>query len=244
VSLIDLQRAALALCVSTEAPAEALATLGDERIWRLYRDLVRDRLRAEVGLSLKRTKAAAGEAFELAFEHYLAYEPPRTRFFHGIAESFAASAVPFFRGRGDVLPHVADLARYEAALWSVADLPDPDGEPVLELAFDLRPVFTPALRLLEVEHAVHRKPLDGAYERGRFPLCVYRRAQDKKARTLVLNATSHDLVQRLLAGAPSVSDAVRELAQARQIVVDEKFVDGLCTVLADFLDRGILLGSR
>jgi hypothetical protein len=242
VSLIDLQRAAVALCVSKEPPPEALAALGDARIWSLYRELIRERLKEEIAFALRRTHAAAGEAFERAFEHYLEHAPPRTRYFHGLAESFAASAVPFLRSRPDVPPHLPDLAAYEAALYSVANLPDPDGPPVSELAFDGRPVFAPALRLLEVGHAVHRPKDDGACESGRFFLCIHRRAHESKAQTLVLNATSHDLVQRCLGGAATLSDAVRDHAQARRITVDERFLDGLCTVLADLVERGILLG--
>jgi hypothetical protein len=245
MSLIDLQRDAVELCCGPEPTPAQLATLGDERIWRLYRELIRKRLRGELKLALRRTHAAAGEAaFERAFEHHLRRDPPRTRFFHAVVAEFARSAAPFFREDPALAPYLGDLCEYEAALWAVADLPDASAEPLAEFAFDKRPVLAPALRLLALRHAVFEPRADGGYRQGEFYLCIHRRPEDKRARPWTLNAVTFALMQRFATGAPTVSEAVQQVAAERAIALDSKFVDGLCTVLADFIDRGIILGAR
>jgi hypothetical protein len=75
-------------------------------------------------------------------------------------------------------------------------------------------------------------------------LCVYRRPEDKAARTFVLNPTLHALMVALEPGELTLTQAVQRVAQARKLRVDQPFIDGLCTVLADFSERGLLLGSK
>lgn len=246
MSLIDLQRRAVELCCAQKAGSEQLRALGDERIWRLYRELIRNRLRGELKIALERTYAAAGaDAFERAFEHHMQSDPPRTRFFHAVVSDFVRSAAPFFRSEASLPSHLGDLAEYEGALWAVSDLPDVVVGPVSEFAFDKRAVLSPALRLLALQHAVHRQADEsGAYERGEVYLCLHRRPDEKKARTWELNAVSFDLMRRLQGDAKAVSDAVQQVAAARSIPVDQKFLDALCTVLANFIDRGVILGAR
>jgi hypothetical protein len=246
MALIDLQRSVVELCLCSEPDAERLAELGDARVWRLYRELIRTRLLRELRFAFKRTFAAVGkDAFERAFEHHLRTEPPRTRFFHALAAGFAASAEPFFRADASLPAHVADLLVYEAALRAVADLPDLPGGVLGEFAFDKVPVLSPALRLLELGHAVHRKALaPGAYAKETSYLCVHRAADELKSRTWTLNAVTYDLMRRLQGGDQPVSDAIAALAKQREIAIDQKFIDGLCSVLADFIDKGVILGGR
>jgi len=245
MSLIDLQREAVELCCGPEPSPEQLAALGDERIWRLYRELIRNRLRGELKIALPRTLAAAGEgAFERAFEHHMRSDPPRTRFFHALVAAFVRSAAPIFRADSALPPYLGDLCVYEAALWEVSDLPDHGAEPASEFSFDKRPVLSPALRLLALRHAVHEQPTEGGYRQGEFYLCVHRRPDDRRAQPWSLNAVTFALMQRFATGAPTVSEAVQQVAAERAIALDSKFVDGLCTVLADFIDRGIILGAR
>jgi len=258
--LAELERAATALCMGP-APSEAqLAPFGDPRIWGLYREMVQNRLRSELKVALRRSCEALGEAWlERVFARWLTDEPPRSRPFHGIVEDFARFAIGFVREVSDdaQLPAwSADLITYEAALWAVSDMDDraPD---VQELSFDAVPCFTPARRLVVLQHAVHDAPeADGSFKAGEVCVCVYRRAEDKAARTFVLNPTLRALMQALDAGEASSRDAadcvaamtltqaVQRVAAERKLRVDEKFIDGLCTVLADFSERGLLLGSK
>jgi len=92
---------------------------------------------------------------------------------------------------------------------------------------------------------VHEAALsDGSYKKQSVHLCVYRRADDKSARTFVLNATLHGLMVALESGELTLTQAVQRVATERKLRVDETFIDGLCTVLADFTERGLLLGSK
>jgi hypothetical protein len=245
MALIDLQRAVVEVCFAAEPPKEQLAELGNERIFGIYRDAVRSRLRGELEVAFERTFAAAGaDAVERAFSRFLSSDPPRTRFFHAVAGSFATSAVPFFASEPDLPPYVADLCAYEAALWAVSDLPDRVLGPVVELSFDKQPVLSPALRLLVLRHAVHAAPTDAGYAGGEHYLCVHRPPDEKRGKPWTLNAVTFDLMQRFVEGGDTVAQAVQQVAVQRGFAVDEKFLDGLCTVLADFIDRGVILGGR
>ena len=71
--LIDVERRVVRTCFSPEADTEDLRALGDERIWSIYRDMVRARLLGECKQALPRTlKAAGAESFERAFVAHLA----------------------------------------------------------------------------------------------------------------------------------------------------------------------------
>ncbi len=240
-----IEQAAVDLCLAPERPQARLQQLGDARIWSLYREMVRNRLRGELKIALKRAHQDAGEpAFERAFVHHLAEAPPRSRFFHGIVGDFARSAAPFLREQTDVPAHVGDLLEYEAAVWAVGDLDDRAPATELEeFSFEGRPVLSHATRLLQLQYAVHRKR-EGAspYERGEVRLCVHRRPEDRRARTWTLNPITYDLLRCFEAGEATVTEAVQRTATARKVAIDQPFLDGLCTVLADFIERGVILG--
>jgi hypothetical protein len=245
MALIDLQRRAVEVCFGPEPQPEQLAALGDARVWRIYREAVRKRLRSELHFALKRTRAATGEAaFEAAYAAFLAGAPPRTRFFHAVVAAFAEHAAPRFAADASVPAYAADLCAYEAALWTVSDLPDLDAAAPAEFAFDREPVLAPALRLIALRHPVHEAPVEGAYAAREVWLCVHRRPEEKKARTWTCNAVAFELLQRFTRGGETVAQAVQQVAARRAIAVDQAFVDGLCTVLADFIDRGVILGGR
>jgi hypothetical protein len=246
VALIDLQRSVVELCCDRDPRADIAAELGDARIWGLYREMVRNRLYKELKTALKGAHAAAGEAvFATAFDAHLAQSPPRTRFFYGLVGEFARTAGPIFRADQAVPSFAADLLAYEAAVWEVGDLDDRLGFAVVELDFESEVVLAPAHRLLHVGHAVHDAPQgEDTYEVRDTYLCVYRPAEEKKARTWSLNAVTYELMCRWSAGGHSVTSAVRDVATARGIAVDETFIEGLCTVLSDFLERGIVLGCK
>jgi hypothetical protein len=246
MSLVDLQRAAVELCCGPEPSSERLAALGDERIWRLYRELIRKRLLGELRIALPRTHEAAGsETFARAFDHHMQSDSPRTRFFHAVVGAFADSAAPLFRADPALPPQLGDLCAYEAALWTVSDLDDRVPPNVAEFAFDRPPLLAPALRLLALRFAVHAPPAPSGYEPSEFYLCIHRRPEEKQAKTWTLNALTFALMRRFESEPLlRVDEAVQRIAAERGIAVDEAFLDRLCTVLADFIERGILLGSR
>ena len=83
---------------------------------------------------------------------------------------------------------------------------------------------------------------EGGYPAGEIYLCVHRKPDEKKARTWKLNGVTHDLMLRFRDSEDSVTQAVQRVATAREVAVDEAFIEGLCTVLADFIERGVILG--
>jgi hypothetical protein len=246
MSLWQLQRAVLELGFGPEPSAADYAALGDARVWAIYRELIRKRLRGELEYALPRTRAAAGDGnFELAFEHFLRSEPPRTRYFHAVVGSFAASAIPWLRASSHVPAHAADLCEYEAALWTVADLAErPDPPAPGEFEFERVPVMSNTLRLLHLRCPVHTEAAGDELDRpGDFYLCVYRRRDAARASHFVLNEMGFALMERFIRGTETVSETIRQLASERDVVVDAAFLDGLCSMLADFLERGIILGG-
>jgi hypothetical protein len=249
VSLLELERAATALCMGGAPSQPELAALGDPRIWALYREMVQNRLRGELKIALRKSCDALSEpGLSRVFEAWLQQAPPRSRPFHGIVEDFACFAANFVRADTALPAWTADLITYEAALWAVGDMDDRLTAPVQDLAFDAPPCFTPARRLIALEHAVHEgdgpKNRSNSYEKADVRLCVYRRPEDKAARTFVLNPTLYALMVALEPGELTLTQAVQRVAQARKLRVDQPFIDGLCTVLADFSERGLLLGSK
>lgn len=247
MSLVDLQRDVLRVCTEADTPREPLARLGDERIWGIYRGMVRRRLLGELKHAYKRSHAAAGDALFLdAFAHYMATDPPRARYFHAVPGTFERSAVAFFGSAEGAPAFLPDLVRFEAARWAVSDVDDRISEPdaVGELSFDGRPVLNPALRLLALDYAVHRKAEEGRYEQGRYYVALHRGGDDQPVRVWNLNRVGHALLVELQREPRSMTEAVQALATRLKIAVDDSFLEGLCTTLADFSERRILLGSR
>ena len=244
-AVVDIERAVVRVCFGVEPASEDLRLLGDERVWRIYREMVRKRLWEECRLGLRRTAEAAGAAFDRVFVAHLAEEPPRTRFFREIVPGFARSAESRFRADASLPAYLADLCAWEAALWEVGDLSDRTDAAPVEFAFDRVPVLSPTARLLHLRHAVHETPATGGgYAARDAYLCVHRRADDDRASTWTLAPVTHALLARFERGADTVTAAIQNVAAERGIAVDPGFIDGLCTVLADFLDRGVILGSR
>jgi len=246
VSLLEQQRVATALCMGSEPSEAQLAALGDTRIWALYREMVRNRLRSELKIALRRSYDALGEqGFGRAFDAWLEQAPPRSRPFHGIVDDFARFAIDFVPAEPGLVAWAADLLAYEAALWAVSDMDDRVKGPLQDLSFDAPPCFAPARKLVSLQHAVHEPALDdGSYKKADTHVCVYRSAEDKASRTFVLNPTLHAIMLALDAGELTLTQAVQRVATERKLRVDATFIDGLCTVLADFSERGLLLGSK
>lgn len=250
--LASLQRDVLRLCTETVPPEDAMSRLGDRRVWSVYRGMVRRRLLGELKTAYKRTAAALGEThFVAAFDHFMQGDPPQERFFYRVPAAFEPSASAFVSEllrRDPSVPRFAeDLLHYEAARWLVSDLDDrvTDADQVGELNFDGVPVASPALRLLRLGHAVHRKPdAEGGYPEGAFFVAVHRAADDEPVRAWTLSRVTFALLQCVSDGRPSLTAAVQEVAQAQGVAVDEAFLEALCETLATFHERRVLLGSR
>jgi hypothetical protein len=241
VALIDTQRAVLALCFRAQPPAEALHALGGGPQWLVYRELVRERLLRELKVALPRTAALCTPAvLDETFVWQLEHAPPRTRYFREVVRAFVEAALARWAEDPGLPPACRDMARYELALWDVSDLDArPDGA-LQEFAFDRVPVVSGALALLEVGHAVHLPECSP----GTHYLCVHRQHDGERPRTFRLTRPTYELLRELCAGERSVSESVRQLAAAGGARIDAAYLDALCATLAQFIEVGIVLGSR
>jgi hypothetical protein len=246
MALVDVERAVLSVCFEAEPPEAALRSLGEPERWLLYRELTRERLLREIQFALPRTCAALGDALlQRAFVAHLDRDPPRTRFFRDIVLAFATSARQSLEGEACLPSHLFDLLRYEATLWEVNDLEPAAPGGVEEFSFDKVPVLTPALRLLEVDHAVHMlSDAPGSCGPGRFWLCVQLDPEDAHSRTWSFNRTSFELLAEFRRGERSAADGVQHVASALGRRVTPQFVDHLCESLAQWIEVGIVVGSR
>lgn len=242
MGLIDLQREILSLCFDAAPPKDTPAKLGDREIWLTYREMVRDRLWRELKLALPRTFTMVGEeAFLAAFEHHLHHAPPRTRYFWEIVGEFVASALPLWAAQPGVAPASCDMARYELARWEVRELEAGSDASLQELSFDRVAVVSRALRLLSVSHCVH---LEDATRSEAHYLCVHRAGDAERPKVWSLKRTTYQLLEALVREDSTVSDAVKHVAQASGARIDAAYLDALCETLAQFVEVGIILGTR
>lgn len=240
--LEQLQREVLDTCFKRSPSDADFERLGHAERWRVYRDMVRARLRRVNEAALPRTRSALGdEGFGELFTRWLDEAPPRTRYFREVPMDFLGHALAHLRD--EERPWLADLARYELATWRVKQLDDRDAPATVDLSFDRAPVLTPALELLDVGWSVHRPRKAHDYSEGKFHLVIYR-SRDHRAVTMELNALARDLVADWRSGDETLTERVHRVAQRRNTAIDEGFIESLGTMLADFLERGILLGSR
>lgn len=246
MTLVDTQRSFLEVCFRREPPPEALANLGgEEHRWLLYRHMVRTRMRNMLASALKRTAAALGdEAWGRWYDRWLDEAPPRTRYVREITAEFVEFALPLWRGDPSVPPWVGELATVEATRWELGylDVPMPTAD---EVAFEKIPVVSPLVRLLHVDHAVHRRRAedDAPPERAPTHLCVYRRADDRTG-VWALDDFAAALLEAFTRGDQDITTCVKNVATAQAIPVDEALVQRLGTLLAEFVQRSILLGTK
>jgi len=111
---------------------------------------------------------------------------------------------------------------------------------VSNTSFALPPVTTPALRRLRVQHRVDLRGTPPRMEPAN--LAVYRRLDDKPA-TWVLNDIAAALLDAFVDGQGSLAERVQAVTRARDVAIDATFLERLSALLADFLERGVLLGS-
>ncbi len=226
-----------------ESPSQAdLNALGSQDRWETYRRMVRTRLVEVIHIALARTLAAVGkETLSSHIATWLAERGPRTRYFREVPIEFAAFVLPALERHE--LPWVADLARYEIACWSAKHGPA-DHPPVTAFSFDRPPVVNPVLTVLRLSYPVHEAPTPVAgYMPQDTPLCVYR-DPSHAAVTWTLNPVAADLVEAWAPGLQPVAESVKAVAAARGTIIDAHFIEKLSEMIADFIDRGVLLGSR
>lgn len=240
--LVDRAKAMQRVCFGPEPSEADLELLGSRERWLVYRDLVRNRLNHVIGVALARTKSAIGkEAFGRAVDEWLAAGGPKTRYLRYVPSELAEFAIPIWQQTE--APWVADLAGYEISSWAVRHGPR-NPTPPAEFAFDRKPVLATAVKVLRLAYPVQNKPrADTGYEPEPTILCLYR---DKyhKAIPRKLNPMAADLLEAWQRADQTVADSVQRIAAAHDAEIGPDFVEKLSTLVADFIERGIILGGR
>lgn len=243
-ALAERQRAIARVCFAREASDGDLEALGARDRWLLYRNMVRDRLRGMIEIGIPRSIGTMGEAaFRTLFDRWLDEAPPTTRYIREVLPAFVRFADPHV-ARDSHLPRwTADLARYETARWEAWYQPEWTGE-VAELSFDRPALLSPSARVIRLDHPVHlaRHGSEG-YATEPVSLVVHR-TPEGRVDVWKLNALAADLLEAWGDADRTVTETVRSVARRRGAEVGPVFIDKLSDLMAQLLERGVLLGSR
>lgn len=240
--LADHAKAMQRVCFGAEPSEADLELLGSRERWLVYRDLVRNRLNHVIRVALARTRDAIGEdTFARAADEWFSAGSPKTRYLRHIPGELAEFAIPIWQ-RTEA-PWVADLAGYEITAWDVRHAPA-DPAPSSEFAFDRRPVLATAVRVLRLAYPVQTKPTpDAGYEPDPTILCLYR-DRDHRPLPRKLNPLAADLLEAWRATDQTVAESVQRVAAAHHTQIGPEFIEKLSTLIADLMQRGILLGGH
>jgi len=258
VSSLSYQAALGEALFARDAPDSAFAAFGaTPALWQVYRRMVRARLAENIEHGFARFVQIAGvERFRALVDRFLAEDPPRSPYLRDVPAEF----LRFFETnideltRGFALPAYArDLARFE---WSELETAYSDDETSARrlgpLDMDRVAVLSPALRLIDLAYPVHHLGTDAGpalvpdapLEPAPFSLCLYRDAKTHEVTVLELTPVTASMLSLMQRGQLSLTEVVRNAAVALGVTVDVAFVEALSTLLADFIERGVVLGSR
>jgi len=240
--LVDQARAIQRVCFGSEPSEADLELLGSRERWLVYRDLVRNRLNNVIGVALARTKGAIGkDAFGRAVDEWFSTGSPKTRYLRYVPSELAEFAIPIWQ-RAEA-SWVADLAGYEITAWEVRHAPR-NPTPSAEFAFDRKPVLATGVKVLRLAYPVQNEPTPNTgYEPDPTILCLYR-DKNHKAISLELNPLAADLVEAWQRAGQTVADSIQQVAAAHNTQIGPDFIEKLSTLIADFIQRGILLGGH
>jgi hypothetical protein len=258
--LAEYQGTMLRVSFALEPAPEDLAALQDVERFRMYRAMIRNRLRDMAQVAFKLTLAQIGAAaFGACFDRYLAARPPRSPLIRDVVADFG----PFALADGALLASgpafLADLLRFEEAKWRVAYAPAQRlvvGEGgVRELDFEGTPLLNPTLRALSLVYSVHtlvdtREPArEPGVDTGEsltpqpLTLLMYRPAAVDEVRWYVAEPFFAALLARAQGG-QSLAELVRAVAVEREVALDQALLEALATSLTLAVTRGVLIGVR
>jgi hypothetical protein len=217
----------------------------------LYRRLVRGNLLGVVSKMMPRTRARLNDlskgAFDRSFDAFLARASPRTHYLRDVPAEFLRWAVPAWQSDPTIPAYAADLATHELVEFQIAASPRFDeSAPMAELALERAVLFVPNHRLMHYAYAVHMLPPEEG-DRSDPPcrdvaIFVHRDA-DHCVRFLELTPLASRIVERLLAHVP-LGEAIAQACQAEELPLTESVLTSTARLLADWGERGILLGGE
>jgi uncharacterized protein len=239
------------LLAADPSNADFLGLGAEPARWRAYRRMVRSRFAETIEHGFERLKGVVGaDRFGALLGRFLAEAPPRSPYLRDIPGEF----LRFIEKNWSVLSasltlpvYALDLARYEwAELETAYAFEEVDPLEVAPLHMQRVAVLSPAHRLLELDFPVHRLGTEGdetSMNPGPVSLCLYRDAKTHEVTALELTPVTATMLTLMEQRSMALTDVVRNAADSRGLVVDVAFVDALSTLLADLIERGVLLGS-
>jgi hypothetical protein len=233
---------------------------GDPARWQAYRRMVRSRFYQVTAHGFERLIGVIGmERFHAMVDRFLDEAPPRSPYLRdvpGELVAFVESAWDRIHAAFALPAYALDLMRYE---WAELDAGYSHEEvrpsDVVPLVMDQRAVLSPAHRLLQLDFAVHRCPWetpegvlgtdgdDGLVAPGPISLCLYRDPKTHDVETLELTPVAFAILSGIEREHASLTDVVRNASREQNVEVDVAFVEALSALLADLIERGVLLGS-
>lgn len=245
MSLAAYQERVLRICFDEEPADGDLAEMVMPERWLIYRSMVRARLRSVLASGLPQSVERLGEArFEGAFSAWLAEGGPATRYFWRVVPEFG-------RWLGERLTaeespeSLLEQLRFEETKWRVRYREVAAGAAAVEFNFEGRPYLNPSLELCEFAHPVHEMATDAdELDAKETHLALYRRPDTEKLSIYRLNPAAAALVRCWRDTELSMTDSVKEVTSSRGGGFDRAFIEKLGGLLADLLERGILLGSH
>lgn len=219
--------------------------------WQVYRRMVRARFAETIEHGFERLVAIVGrDHIRAIIWRFLAEEPPRSQYLRDVPGEF----LRFFERRASVLarahglpPYALDLARFEwAELETAYGFEELGAADVAPLEMSHVAILSPAHRLVDVDYPVHRLGTDGGdvtLAPEPFSLCLYRDPKTHEVAVLELTPVTARMLALMEQRTMSLTEVVQKAAAACGTVVDVVFVEALSAVLADLIERGVLLGS-
>lgn len=236
------------LCQKHALSAADTAALGEswERLG-VYRDLVRGNLREALRLSIPRSMARLGGAFDDYFDRFLQERAPQTHYLRDVTPELLHFCAPLWASDARVPAYLHELALHESLHIEISALPSlPRGHVAAPLTLEQGVHFGAALRHVRYEHAVHELPEgeDDTSAPAERPvqLLVYR-SPEHEVRYLELSRLASGIVERLLAG-ESLGGAVMAAAAAENTRLTEAVLEGAAKLLADLAERGVIWGPQ
>jgi hypothetical protein len=253
MSLLSYQTELRDALFASDPPDTAFAALGaNPERWKVYRRMVRSRLADSVEHGFERLAAVVGsDRFGEMVALFLAESPPRSLYLRDVPGEF----LQYLERNRDrltqayALPAYAlDLARYEwAELETAYSFEETSAAQVGPLDMNGVPVLAPAHRLLDLGYPVHRIGTDAhdeTMQAAPFSLCLYRDVKTHEVEVLELTPVTASMLSLMQRRSSTLAEIVRTAADEVGATVDVAFVEALSTLLADLIERGVLLGSQ
>lgn len=236
--LREFEEAVIRVCFRATPAEEDLARLkGDRRRWLLYRSMVRLRLENMIRAAMPRFFGELEDAVDgRLFSQFFDQRAVHSRYirdcvpeFVGFVEAECSSVLTL---------NLRNSLQLECARWTVRDLVC-DETPFVDFDFEKRPVVNAAHRVV-----VHAVASDSEESDTTRYLVVYRDTESMDIREMRMNDFAFHLWDAWSSRDEIAMDSAKRVAEREGLAIDGEFLNRMCDVLAEFVDQGLVLGSR